>query len=43
VQLVGRNLTDRRDPVTASEFGEASYYRLNARTIALELVWPLGR
>ena len=43
VQLVGRNLTDRRDPVTASEFGEASYYRLNARTFALEVVWPLGR
>lgn len=29
----GRNLTDRRDPVSESEFGDAQYYRMPARTI----------
>ena len=29
----GRNLTNRRDPVAESEFGDAQYYRMPARTI----------
>ena len=29
----GRNLGNRRDPVSESEFGEGQYYRLGARTI----------
>ena len=37
----GYNLTDRRDPVTASEFGDASYYRLPARQLRLSLVYQL--
>jgi outer membrane receptor protein involved in Fe transport len=35
ISLSGANLTDRRDPVTASEFGDQSYYRLTGRTIML--------
>jgi iron complex outermembrane recepter protein len=31
VRLTGRNLTDRRDPVSASELGDGQYYRLFAR------------
>jgi iron complex outermembrane recepter protein len=29
----GTNLTDKRDPVAESEFGDAQYYRMPARTI----------
>lgn len=29
----GRNLGDRRDPVSESEFGDAQYYRMTSRTI----------
>ena len=29
----GRNLTDRRDAVSESEFGDAQYYRMPARTV----------
>jgi iron complex outermembrane receptor protein len=32
-RIDGRNLTDRRDPVSESEFGDAQYYRMPARTI----------
>jgi outer membrane receptor protein involved in Fe transport len=32
VRLDGRNLSDRRDPVSESELGDAQYYRLFART-----------
>jgi iron complex outermembrane receptor protein len=32
-RLDGRNLGNRRDPVSESEFGDAQYYRLPARTI----------
>lgn len=31
VRLDGRNLTDRRDPVSESELGDAQYYRMPAR------------
>jgi iron complex outermembrane recepter protein len=37
LRLIGRNLTDRRDPVTGSEFGDQSYYRLPARQLELAL------
>jgi iron complex outermembrane receptor protein len=33
LRLDGRNLTNRRDPVSESEFGDAQYYRMPARTI----------
>lgn len=33
--LVGRNLTDARDPVSESELGDGQYYRMPARTIGL--------
>jgi iron complex outermembrane recepter protein len=29
----GRNLSNRRDPISESEFGDAQYYRMPARTI----------
>jgi outer membrane receptor protein involved in Fe transport len=32
VRLDGRNLSDRRDPVSESELGDAQYYRMLART-----------
>jgi outer membrane receptor protein involved in Fe transport len=31
LRLSGRNLTDRRDPVSESELGDAQYYRLFPR------------
>jgi len=33
LRLDGRNLGNRRDPVSESEFGDAQYYRMPARTI----------
>ncbi len=33
LRLTGRNLTDRRDPVSESELGDAQYYRLFPRRI----------
>lgn len=35
LSLVGRNLTDARDPVSESELGDGQYYRMPARTIGL--------
>ena len=32
-RLDGRNLSNRRDAVSESEFGDAQYYRMTARTI----------
>src|SRR3984893_2206725 len=37
----GQNLTNRRDPVTASEFGDQSYYLLPARQLMLSLAADL--
>lgn len=37
-RLDGRNLGDRRDPVSESELGESQYYRLPARRIELSLI-----
>lgn len=34
-RLDGRNLGDRRDPISESEFGDAQYYRMPARSIRL--------
>ncbi|HEY3133503.1 MAG TPA: TonB-dependent receptor [Gemmatimonadaceae bacterium] len=33
LRVDGRNLSNRRDPVAESEFGDAQYYRMPARTI----------
>jgi outer membrane receptor protein involved in Fe transport len=37
-RLDARNLGDRRDPVAESEFGDAQYYRMPARTIRTTVV-----
>jgi iron complex outermembrane recepter protein len=42
LRLIGRNLTDRRDPVTGSEFGDESYYLMPARQVELALTIGLG-
>jgi iron complex outermembrane receptor protein len=34
----GKNLGDRRDPVAESEFGDAQYYRMTARTVQAGVV-----
>lgn len=39
LRLDGRNLGDRRDPIAESEFGDAQYYRLPARTILAGLAF----
>ena len=36
-RIDGRNLTDRRDPVSESELGESSYYRQPARRVSATL------
>ena len=41
VALDGYNVTDRRDPVTGSEFGDQSYYLLPARLFRLSLRYNL--
>ena len=33
IRVDGRNLGNRRDPISESEFGDAQYYRMTARTI----------
>jgi iron complex outermembrane recepter protein len=33
IRVDGRNLTDKRDPVSLSEMGSGAYYRLPARRI----------
>ena len=37
ITVSGTNLTDRRPPVTASEFGDSSFYLLNGRTLFVTL------
>lgn len=37
LRVVGDNLSDQRPPVTASEFGDQSYYLLNGRTVVVAL------
>jgi hypothetical protein len=37
-RIDGRNLGNRRDPVSESEFGDAQYYRMPARTIRAGVV-----
>lgn len=41
VSFEGTNLTDRRPPVTASEFGSESFYLLNGRTAWLKFTYCL--
>lgn len=41
VSLEGTNLTNRRPPVTSSEFGSESFYLLNGRTVWLKLSYCL--
>lgn len=42
VSFEGTNLTDRRPPVTASEFGSQSVYLLNGRQAWLKLSYCMG-
>ena len=37
LRVIGDNLSDQRPPVTASEFGDQSYYLLNGRTVVVAL------
>lgn len=37
LRVIGNNLSDQRPPVTASEFGDQSYYLLNGRTVVVAL------
>jgi iron complex outermembrane receptor protein len=39
--LSGYNLSDRRVPVTASEFGDQSFYLMTARRLLFEVSWKL--
>lgn len=39
ISIEGTNLTNKRPPVTASEFGSESFYLLNARTLWLRLAY----
>jgi outer membrane receptor protein involved in Fe transport len=43
VRLDGRNLTDRRDPVAASELGEGQYYRLPGRSVQASFRYDFNR
>lgn len=38
IRIDGRNLGDRRDAVSESEFGDAQYYRMPARTVRAGIV-----
>jgi iron complex outermembrane receptor protein len=38
IRLDGRNLGDRRDAISESEFGDAQYYRMPARTVLGRIV-----
>jgi outer membrane receptor protein involved in Fe transport len=38
VRVDGRNLGDKRDPISESEFGDAQYYRMPAKTILVGVV-----
>jgi len=40
IAVQGQNLTNRRDPVTASEFGDQSYYLLPARLLVVDRSRP---
>ncbi len=39
IRLDARNLGDARDAVSESEFGDAQYYRMTARTIQARVIW----
>ena len=39
MRIDGRNLGDRRDAVAESEFGDAQYYRMPARSFRAGVAW----
>ena len=39
LRVDARNLGDARDAVSESEFGDAQYYRMTARTVQARLIW----
>src|SRR5262249_15842303 len=41
LSLVGANLTNRRDPILASELGEGQIYRMPARSVFARLAWRI--
>ena len=43
LRLDGKNLSDRRNPVSKSEFGEAEYYRLPGRSVQASLRWTFDK
>jgi iron complex outermembrane recepter protein len=42
LRVDGYNLTDERPPISESELGESSYYRLPARSYRVSWVWRFG-
>ncbi len=43
IRLDGVNLTDRRDPVAESEFGDHSIYLLSGRTVQASFNWTFDK
>ena len=43
LRLDGTNLSNRRDPVAESEFGDGSFYRLNGRSVMASLRWDFDK
>ncbi|HEY2346870.1 MAG TPA: TonB-dependent receptor [Xanthomonadaceae bacterium] len=43
LRLDGSNLTDRRDPVAESEFGDSSFYLLPGRSVMASFNWTFGK
>ena len=43
VRLEGTNLTNRRPPVTASEFGSQSFYLLSGRSVEASVRWSFDK
>ena len=43
LRLDGTNLSDRRDPVASSEFGDSSFYRLPGRGVQASLRWTFDK
>jgi outer membrane receptor protein involved in Fe transport len=43
LRLDGTNLSDRRDPVSSSEFGDESFYRLQGRSVMASLRWTFDK
>jgi outer membrane receptor protein involved in Fe transport len=43
LRLDGTNLSNRRDPVASSEFGEDSFYHLNGRSLMASVRWDFDK